>query len=223
MIYRQGISRRDLTRHLGIAAGIATLSPGVAIAKALESTPTQQEGPFYPVVEQADKDLDLTKIKGHSQTASGEMILVRGRVLDMRGQPLHDAVVDVWQANHLGRYSHPGDRNPSPLDPHFQGWGIIKTDADGWYNIKTIKPGAYPLSSVNESGWRPQHIHFKVSQPGFKALTTQMYFRGDPLIATDMAVQRLPEAQRALLIADSTLDVASGLALFPFDIVLAAA
>ena len=217
---RSGISRRNLTRQLGIAAGIVTLNPVIAIAKAIEPTPAQQEGPFYPVVEQADKDLDLTRIKGHSQTASGEMILVRGRVLGTSGQPLKRAVVDVWQANHLGRYSHPEDENPSPLDPHFQGWGIITTDAEGWYNITTIKPGAYPLSSVNESGWRPQHIHFKVSHQGFEALTTQMYFRGDPLIATDEGVMRLPEAERELLISDSTPDTASGLPLFPFDIVL---
>ena len=217
---RRGLSRRDLTRHLGIAAGIATLSPGFAIAKAIEATPAQVEGPFYPVIEQADKDLDLTRIKGHSETAAGEIILVRGRVFDTRAQPLKNVLVDVWQANHHGRYNHPEDKNPAPLDPHFQGWGLIRTDADGFYNLKTIKPAPYPLSAVSESGYRPRHIHFKVSRPGFEALTTQMYFRGDPLIAQESELQRLSEARRELLISDATPDAASGLPLFRFDIVL---
>jgi len=217
---QHGISRRKLTRYLGIASGFALLRSSFAIGKTLQPTPHQTEGPFYPVVEQMDKDLDLTRIKGHSQSATGETILVRGQVLDTRAQPLKNAVVDVWQANHHGRYSHPADRNQAPLDPHFQGWGVIKTDDDGWYNIRTIKPGAYPLSAVNESGWRPRHLHFKVAQPGFKTLDTQMYFRGDPLIANDLVVSELSTERRELLIVDSALDEASGLPLFRFDIVL---
>lgn len=219
MNIRRGLTRRDLTRQLSIAAGVATLSPALAIAKAIEPTPAQVEGPFYPVVEQADKDLDLTLIEGHSETATGEVILVRGQVFDTRAQPLKNALVDVWQANHHGRYAHPDDKNPAPLDPHFQGWGIIRTDENGWYNIKTIKPAPYPLSAVSESGWRPRHIHFKVSQPGFDSLITQMYFRGDPLLAQEEELLRLPEARREVLIADATPD-ASGLPLYQFDIVL---
>ena len=80
MKYRRYITRRKLTGQLGIAAGLATLNPVLAIAKAIEPTPAQVEGPFYPVVEQADKDLDLTRVKGHTQTATGEIILVRGHV-----------------------------------------------------------------------------------------------------------------------------------------------
>lgn len=219
---RRGISRRNLTRQLAMTAGVATLSPVLAIAKAIEPTPGQVEGPFYPVVDQADKDLDLTLIKGHSERATGEIILVRGRVFDTQAKPLKNALVDIWQANHHGRYSHPEDKNPAPLDPHFQGWGLVRTDADGWYNLKTIKPAPYPLSAVSESGWRPMHIHFKVTQPGFDELITQMYFRGDPLLAQEEELLRLPEARREVLIADATPD-ASGLPLFQFDIVLTTA
>ncbi|MCZ6617994.1 MAG: protocatechuate 3,4-dioxygenase [Gammaproteobacteria bacterium] len=222
MKYRRCITRRELTGRLGIAAGLATLNPVLAIAKAIEPTPVQVEGPFYPVAEQADKDLDLTRIKGHTQTATGEIILVRGQVFGTHAQPLKNAMVDVWQANHYGRYDHPEDKNPAPLDPHFQGWGLVKTDADGWYNIKTIKPAPYSLSAFGESGWRPRHIHFKVSRPGFELITTQMYFRGDPLIAREEELLRLSEAGREALISDSTLDAASGLPVFRFDVVLAA-
>ena len=161
-----------MVRQIGFTAG-ASLFANQVLATSSIATPKQVEGPFYPVSKQADKDLDLTMVAGRIQPATGEVILVRGRVLDRNGQPLPDATVDVWQANHFGRYDHPDDKNPAPLDPNFQGWGIVKTDAMGVYNFKTILPGAYPLSVLNESGMRSKHIHFKVSRDGSKPITTQ--------------------------------------------------
>lgn len=186
-------------------------------------TPEQVEGPFHPIEEQADTDLDLTLIEGNSKTAEGEIILVRGQVFDAEGQPLTDALVDVWQANHVGRYSHPEDPNTAPLDPNFQGWGLMTTDSEGRFSIRTIKPGAYPLSFLGEEGWRCRHIHFQVSRPGFDKLTTQMYFHGDPLIEQDLEIAKAPEELRHLLIAKSISDETTGLPLYRFDVVLAAA
>ncbi len=215
------VSRRDVSKQIAIAAGVSLLGPG--IAKALVPTPEQVEGPFHPVEEQADTDLDLTLIEGNSKTAEGETILVRGQVFDAEGQPLKDALVDVWQANHVGRYSHPEDPNTAPLDPNFQGWGLMTTDSEGRFSFKTIKPGAYPLSFLGEEGWRCRHIHFQVSRPGFDKLTTQMYFHGDPLIEQDLEIAKAPEELRHLLIAKSISDEATGLPLYRFDVVLAAA
>ncbi len=217
----KNISRRDVTKQIGIAAGISLLGPGITRAAAL--TPAQTEGPFYPIDEQADKDMDLTLIEGHSDTAEGETILVRGRVIDADGRPLDDALVDVWQANHFGRYSHPEDNSTAPLDPNFQGWSLTKTNAEGRYGLKTIKPGAYRLSAVDGSGQRCRHIHFKVSRLGFKDLTTQMYFHGDPLIDQDLVMARTPTELRHLLIADSITDEVTRLPLYRFDLVLVAA
>jgi protocatechuate 3,4-dioxygenase beta subunit len=148
------------------------------------------------------------------------VILVRGRVVDTGGKPLSGALVDVWQANHHGRYDHPEDPNTAPLDPHFQGWGLIRTDAEGHYQFKTIKPGAYPLSFLGDDGWRCRHIHFKVAQDGHSELTTQMYFEGDPLIEQDRQIAKVQEELRHLLIAKPVADEASGLPLYRFDIVL---
>ena len=215
------VSRRDVSKQIAIAAGVSLLGPG--IAKALVPTPEQVEGPFHPIEEQADTDLDLTLIEGNSKTAEGEIILVRGQVFDAGGQPLTDALVDVWQANHVGRYSHPEDPNTAPLDPNFQGWGLMTTDSEGRFSFKTIKPGAYPLSVLGEEGWRCRHIHFQVSRPGFDELTTQMYFHGDPLIEQDLEIAKAPEELRHLLIAKSISDEATGLPLYRFDVVLAAA
>ena len=209
------ITRRDVTRVLGVAGGSVFLSP--AIAWAGTTTPSQTEGPFYPVDEQDDRDTDLTRIAGHDDTALGTPILVRGRVLDAGGKILDGATVDVWQANHHGRYSHPEDPNPNPLDPNFQGWGIMQTDAAGAYGFKTILPGAYDIS---ETSTRCRHIHFKVSHQEHDTLTTQMYFEGDPLIENDSVMSKTPEALRPLLIAGETEDAATGLAVYTFDIVL---
>ena len=211
-------SRREVTRYIGMAAGAAFVTG--SIARAAVPTPQQVEGPFHPIDEQLDTDLDLTMIDGHSQPAQGEVILVRGRVTDTDGRPLKDALVDVWQANHFGRYSHPEDPNTAPLDPDFQGWGLIRTDSDGRYGFRTIKPGPYPLSFLGEDGWRCRHIHFQVSQAGFGKLTTQMYFHGDPLIEQDLEIARAPEELRHLLIAQSRRDEATGLPLYQFDIVM---
>ncbi len=215
------VSRRDVSKQIGIATAVSLLGPG--IAKALVTTPEQVEGPFHPIEEQADTDLDLTLIEGNSKTAEGEIILVRGQVFDAEGQPLKDALVDVWQANHVGRYSHPEDPNTAPLDPNFQGWGLMTTDSEGRFSFKTIKPGAYPLSFLGEEGWRCRHIHFQVSRPGFDKLTTQMYFHGDPLIEQDLEIAKAPEELRHLLIAKSVSDEMTGLPLYRFDVVLAAA
>ena len=218
---RNRISRRELTRNIGIAAG-SVLVPGGFVSAAI-ATPEQVEGPFHPDDEQSDTDLNLLMIEGHSKPATGEAILVRGRVVDTDGRPLPDALVDVWQANHYGRYSHPKDKNTAPLDPDFQGWGLANTDAEGRYGIKTIKPGAYPLSFLGETRWRCRHIHFQVSRPGFKTLTTQMYFDGDPLIAEDQEIAKAPEELRHMLIAKSNPDAATGLPLYRFNIVISSA
>ena len=219
--HRSGnLTRRELSRRIGLAAGATLLASSFARA-ASSPTPAQVEGPFHPIAEQADTDTDLSLIEGHTEPAQGEVILVHGRVTDVDGRPLEGALVDVWQANHFGRYSHPKDPNTAPLDPNFQGWALINTDADGRYGFKTIKPGAYPLSFLGGDGWRCRHIHFQVSRPGSRKLTTQMYFQGDPLIEQDMEIAKAPESLRHTLIAESTKDTSSGLPLYRFDIVLA--
>jgi protocatechuate 3,4-dioxygenase beta subunit len=215
---RTKLSRRDVTKQIGMVAGAVLVTSSVASAAV--PTPKQVEGPFHPIDEQSDTDLNLLMIDGHSEPAKGEVILVRGRVIDTDGRPLKDALVDIWQANYFGRYSHPEDPNPAPLDPNFQGWGLITTDSEGRYGFKTIKPGPYPLSFLGEEGWRCRHVHFQVSRRSFSKLTTQMYFHGDPLIEQDLEIAKAPKELRHLLIAKSKLDEVTGLPLYQFDIVM---
>ena len=169
---------RKFTRRqvLKTTFGAAALAAGGPLMAGMPGvTPAQTEGPFYPTRDQADKDIDLTQIQGHSERALGEVIEVSGTVLDEEGEAVGGALVDVWQANVHGRYDHEADPNPAPLDPNFQGWARFTTDAEGRYRFTTIRPGAY---SVSGEWTRPPHIHFKVARRGFHDLTTQMYCAG---------------------------------------------
>lgn len=191
------INRRTLiTAGAGFAAGV--VAAGV-VARPTALTPANPEGPFYPRHQQIDKDADLTLIEGRTGHAQGQVIRVTGQVLDEDGQPVEGALVDIWQANSFGRYHHEDDPATAPLDPDFQGWGMVRTDEQGRYSFTTIKPGAYRV----EGDWsRPPHIHFKVSRRGYHELTTQMYFAGESLNDADRLLQNVEADKRGLLVVD---------------------
>jgi len=173
--------------------GFAILNPiklTLAQEAAQKLTPEQIMGPFYPVLKPLDRDSDLTRIVGKRGHAQGQVIHLTGRVLNSKGEPVLGARIEIWQANAKGRYAHPADINPAPLDPNFQGFGVQVTDAQGRYRFKTIKPAAYPINPINPSNMRPPHIHFDVT--GKKGrLVTQMYFPGEPLNETDIIFKDL--------------------------------
>jgi len=172
-------SRRQLLQRAG-ALGALTLAgawrPAIAQQRTMP-TPDQILGPFYPVQKMIDGHNDLTHLPGKAGTAEGEVIYVMGRVLNLNGEPVRGAQLEVWQANARGRYTHPSDPNPQPLDPNFEGYAVVVSDAEGRYRFKTVKPGAYPVGG----GWvRPPHIHFDV-RGQVNRLVTQMYFAGESL------------------------------------------
>ncbi|MBL8341180.1 MAG: intradiol ring-cleavage dioxygenase [Rubrivivax sp.] len=163
------------------------------------ATAEQVIGPFYPVRLPADQDADLTVIAGKDgkdARALGTIVYLSGRVTSLRGEPVPNAEIELWQANAAGRYTHAADVNPQPLDPHFDGYARIRTDAEGRYRFKTIKPGAYPATPT----WmRPPHIHFDVRGQQSR-LVTQMYFEGEELNAKDRFFDRLsPTGKEGLL------------------------
>lgn len=209
---KTAITRRGLLKA-GAGAAAGTVA-GAAMGGTLGLTPANPEGPFYPKHQQADRDIDLTRIEGHSERAEGAVIQVEGRVLDEHGKPVEGALVDIWQANTHGRYHHEDDPNPAPRDPNFQGWGMVRTDAEGRYRFTTIKPGAY---AVDGEWTRPPHIHYKVSRRGFHELTTQMYFDGESLNEGDALLGAVPENERErLIVAFNKDEVPVGV----FDVVL---
>ena len=197
-----------------------TRSPRLPLLS-LDQTPSELNGPTFAPSDIGQLDSDLIQNYAKDGPPIGERVLLYGKVIDENARPLPYTLVEIWQANASGRYRHVKDGYLAALDPNFGGCGRTLTDAQGRYSFKTIKPGAYPLSFLGGSGWRCRHIHFKVSCPGYRALTTQMYFEGDPLIAQDFEIAKAPEESRHLLIAAATPDEGSGLLLYRFDIVLA--
>jgi len=172
---------------MAVAAGSWAISGGVSVvfAQALRRTPDQILGPFYPVVKPLHQGADLTTIPGKPGRAAGQVIHVMGRVVNAQGQPVQGARVEIWQANTHGRYTHPSDTNPAPLDPNFEGFAVLTTDAQGRYRIKTVKPAGYP---AGPDRMRPPHIHFDVTGKSNR-LVTQMYFAGEPLNDKDPFLQ----------------------------------
>ncbi|MCZ6671462.1 MAG: DUF3471 domain-containing protein [Verrucomicrobia bacterium] len=202
------INRRTMLQlGLGVTAG--TVSSGLSHLHAKPDScnlsPEQIMGPFYPIHEQDDKDLDLTRLKGHTERAKGEVIWVRGKILDEDCNPVSGVFIEIWQANAAGRYSHEKDKNPAPLDPNFQSWGQTVTDDKGNYGFKTIKPGPYALKFLDDgeadedAGYRTPHIHFKISQRGYHELVTQCYFPGEPLNEVDGPLQDFSAEDQAKL------------------------
>ncbi|MCI0457559.1 MAG: hypothetical protein L0Z62_11365, partial [Gemmataceae bacterium] len=163
-------------------------------------------------------DADLTVISGKRGRAQGSPIQVMGRVFNRKGEPVRGARLEVWQANAAGRYFHPSDTNPAPLDPNFEGYCMIETDADGRYRFKSIKPGAYP---IGPGVTRPPHIHFEVLGHRDR-LVTQMYFPGEPLNEKDIIFKELGTGKNAAIgkILPPTKDLEPDSKLVLWDIVL---
>jgi len=166
--------------------------------------PTELHGPVFGDRGVDPLDADLTR---HADGEPlGERIIVSGRLLDDRGHPIANQLVEVWQANAAGRYAHGVDQHPAPLDPNFNGAGRCLTDAQGGYRFVTIKPGAYPWQN-HFNAWRPAHIHFSVFGRAFtERLVTQMYFPGDPLFEFDPIFNSVSEGARGRLISAFDLD-----------------
>lgn len=182
----------------------------------------ERSGPVYGHEKFGPLDHDLTRNGQRSAEPIGERIIVCGRVLDEERRPIHNTLIEIWQANAAGRYIHKVDQHAAPVDPNFFGGGRCMTDDEGRYRFLTIKPGAYPWGN-HPNAWRPNHIHFSLLGPTIVSrLVTQMYFPGDPLLAHDPIFQGTPEKARTRLISSFSLDVTeNGFALgFVFDIVL---
>ena len=204
-----------LTRRTILVAGLGIIAARAA-ANPLEQTADQELGPFYPVIRPHDQDADLTRVAGRRGIASGQRIVVSGRVLDSAGHAVTHAALDIWQANSHGRYDHPGDQHDAPLDSNFQGSAKIVTDSAGRYRFVTIKPGAYPIGGGR---MRTPHIHFDVMGRA-QRLTTQLYFPGEPLNATDILFPHASPQDSVIATALGTVPGEANTLAFGWDVVL---
>lgn len=207
-----------ITRRTVISTGAAATLVGIsAPVRAVTPTSSQEMGPFYPVDHLPETDADLTRMAGASGDAKGTPINVIGRVLDMKGNPVANAKLEVWQANAGGRYRHPGDAtNPIPLDPNFQGFAILRTDREGNFKFRTIKPGAY---KIPDGRWRTPHIHLDVTTQ-HERIVTQMYFPGEKLNDTDFVLATADSKPSVISRAVEPLSSDPNALAFAWDIVL---
>jgi len=218
------LTRRTLLTHGAgifglIVSGLFTHS-GVA-AFLTKPTPRQALGPFFPddgdevdaIRENPDRNLpisqandqDLTFVKGRKGKAQGQIVYLRGQVLDANtGKPIPNTMLILWSASASGRYNHKGDEGtnsfPHPKtgeiihrihDEHFQYWGTAMTNQQGEYWFKTIVPGFYPID-LQAKLYRPSHLHFKILPPNTTAFVTQLYFRGDHIPNNALNQELLP-------------------------------
>ena len=244
--------RRALTKSAGImGAIIGGLFTQSAFATLLsQPTPRQSLGPFFPddgdevdtIRENTDlslpisqaNDQDLTFVKGRKGSAQGQVVHLRGLVLDTTtGNPIPKAKLIMWSASATGRYNHRGDDGtfsfPHPKtgeiihrshDEHFQYWGQAVTNEKGEYWFKTIVPGFYPID-LRAGLYRPSHLHFKIMTPTSPPFVTQLYFRGDlipnnalnqELLPNDVVIldAGLSPKEQARVIVDYAPDQAEG-------------
>lgn len=173
-------SRRSFLKNTAFLAVGAGLGPTTKLiddstkVEDLSCEPTTLDyygqGPFYtsgPPILGDDNNLAATN-------EPGERIIITGRVRNLDcSQFLPDTIIDIWHADDAGTYDNDG----------YNLRGITKSNAQGFYTFETIKPGKY----LNGSKYRPSHIHFKITPPGFPELITQLYFQGDTSIPEDAA------------------------------------
>ncbi len=151
-------------------------------------TPRAIEGPLFV----AGAPTSKVEVRVDEGEPKGEIFIMEGQVLDLDGQPVPHAMVDVWHANEKGGYSH--------FMPGMQPYELrrrIETDAKGFYRFRSFLPPGYaipPVGPVHElfallgrHGQRPAHIHFLVAAPGMRTLTTQVNIPGDSYIDDDFA------------------------------------
>jgi protocatechuate 3,4-dioxygenase beta subunit len=174
--------RRQFLKNASLAAFALGISPQTSHREdldKLEKNPSIEcdkttldfygEGPFYT---------DNPPIIENSQLADvsepGERMIISGRVFNLDcSEFIPDAIIDIWHADTSGAYDNVG----------YKLRGKTTSNSQGFYMFETIKPGKY----LNGSDFRPSHIHFKITPPGFNVLTTQLYFEGDPDLGDDAA------------------------------------
>jgi protocatechuate 3,4-dioxygenase, alpha subunit len=179
-------------------------------------TPSQTVGPFFTL---ALGQPGQNVVAGPA--VHGQRIRVEGRVLDGDGAPIEDALVELWQANAVGRYRHPlDDRADVPLDDGFTGFGSAASDvATGRWWFETVKPGPVPDP---HGGLQAPHLNLVVQARGMLMPSfTRMYFPEDATAhAHDLVMSMVPPARRTTLIAGpgSATQAGSDVLVYRFDI-----
>jgi protocatechuate 3,4-dioxygenase beta subunit len=188
------LNRRNFLHRATLGSATLFTGPG-AFAEALTITPSMTEGPFYPDKLPLDTDNDLLRINDSINPGVGAITHLHGKITDVKGKPVPNARVEIWQVDNQGAYIHSKDGGLTgpKRDDHFQGFGRFMTGRDGRYYFRTIKPVPY--------GPRTPHIHFAIYRNNKRALTTQCFIEGDQGNAKDGLIKRLGEPVKHLMVS----------------------
>ncbi len=185
--------RRQEFILLSDTLGVSTLKDLLNHRKPAGTTEWSILGPFYRAGAQ-----ELALGESIAGNMAGDATVVSGRVLDVEGKPIANALLDVWQADAEGFYDL---QKPVPTSEGMDASrmelrGRFRTNENGEYVFRTIKPSYYPipedgpvgkmLRAVGRHPYRPAHIHFQVSADGHVPLTTELYLNGDPYLESDV-------------------------------------
>ena len=174
---KQHKTRRQFLKTTSLAAISASVLPSISTATPddpivmcdMTTLDLFGQGPFYTA-----NPPEITDNQLASESEPGTRMVITGRVFNLDcAEYIPNTIIDVWHANDAGQYDNEG----------FNLRGKTLTNAQGFYIFETVKPGKY----LNGNAFRPSHIHFKITPPGFPTLTTQLYFEGDPDLETDAA------------------------------------
>ena len=155
-------------RRYFLTAASVLLLPARLWASEKPLTPSQTEGPFYPVV---PLPLRENLIKNEAAVKNEGFLRLSGQVVDTRGKAQHGLRVEIWQCDGNGVYDHPSQPGHNRFDRHFLGFGATQTGPEGEYLFNTLMPVPYT--------GRPPHIHAKIWRDKQELLTTQLYLKGN--------------------------------------------
>ena len=167
------------------------------------ATSSQTVGPFFHFGLTVNENLGLIA----SPDAPGEHIQLRVRVLDGAGDPVPDAVIELYQADAEGRYPDTAEprlptaapRAEAQVPSVFSGFGRLPTGADGWCAFRTIRPGPARMNGIEQAS----HVNVCLLARGLlRQIYTRIYFKGDAGLATDPLLTLVPEERRATLMAE---------------------
>lgn len=164
-------------------------------------TPSQTVGPWfaYGLVPNHEYDWsDLATGNLLTPDVAGERIRIEGRVVDGDGNPMPDAMIEIWQADSQGRYAHPRDSR-GRTNSSFKGFGRVGTNASGEYRFDTIKPGAVP--GPNGAAQAPHILVAFYARGLLTHMYTRIYFEGEKANDSDPVLALVPPDRRATLIA----------------------
>ncbi len=157
-------------------------------------TPSQTVGPFFHI---GCSKLCVSNLA--TPEVVGDRVTIEGRVLDGDGNPVPDAMIEIWQADASGRYAHPADTQNKPVQTAFRGFGRVPTDINGKFCFMTIKPGS--VSGLNGTTQAP-HLAVSIFMRGLlNRLVTRIYFPDDPANVNDSVLNSVESARRKTLIA----------------------